>query len=386
MIMAPGDIDRAIERGELVFHYQPKVAFLTGRVSGAEALIRWQRSNGELVAPEEFIPSAGAHGLIPRITQGMFPRLVEDFQRVRAQCEDSVVALNICAQDLDTPKLRTLVEEAVGRGEIDGAHLELEITESAVVAGTDSTMCSVAGLLTAGIQLSMDDYGTGFSSLDTLNRLPFSAIKLDQSFVLKMLRSPKSATLVKASVAMAQMLGIKTVIEGIESEGVYHSLLHCGCTEGQGYWISRPLPLDDYLCFLRSDRRWPSSPVGMLRMAQLGHSWQHKLLMDEVFAFLRSRENPGPAPPGLHMAHDECPLGRWYYGAGRTFRGDQDFDALEQPHRRMHETCGDIFAAIQAHSDPKSLENLIEGLSENSCLVSSCLQRLETRLLVGELQ
>jgi EAL domain-containing protein (putative c-di-GMP-specific phosphodiesterase class I) len=383
--VAAADIRKGLVRGEFVFHYQPKVAFLTGQVSGAEALLRWQRRDGALVAPEAFMPAAESNGLVPDITQAMFPRLLDDFQRIRGECHESAVALNICAQDLDTPKLRTLVEDAVRSGRINGERLELEITESAVVAGSDATMHSMSSLLTAGIRLAMDDYGMGFSSLDTLNRLPFSTIKLDQSFVLRMLRSAKSATLVKASVAMAQMLGIKTVVEGIESENVYHSLLHCGCTEGQGYWISRPLALQDYLSFLRTDRRWPASPVGMLRMAQLGHSWQHKLLMDEVFAFLRSREKPLLALQGLHMGHRECTLGRWYYSAGQVFRGDPDFDALEKPHRRMHEICGQIFDAIQERSNPQVLEARIEELSDDSSRVSTCLQRLETRLLIGEL-
>ncbi len=385
MHVTAADIRRALGGGEFLFYYQPKTSFLSGKVCGAEALIRWQRDDGTVVEPDAFIPVAETHGLIPEITQAMFPRLVADFQRTRSGFGETTVALNVTAQDLDTPRLLALVHEAVERGQIDSRHLEIEITESAVVSGSDATTRSLADLITAGIPLSMDDYGTGFSSLATLNRLPFATIKMDQSFVFKMLRSSKSANLVKASVAMAQMMGVKTVIEGIESEGVYNSLLHCGCTEGQGYWISRPLALQDYLSFLRSERRWPASPVGMLRMARLSHTWQQSLLMDEVFAFLRSESSVELTLQGLHTGHTECALGRWYYGAGQNFAGDPDFDALADPHRGMHQACEEIFAAIENRSDKAALKRLLEALSENSNRVATCLQRLETRVLIDEL-
>lgn len=384
-MVTAADIRQGLARGEFVFHYQPKTAFLTGRVTGAEALIRWERGGRVPVLPDRFIPVAQAHGLLPDITQAMFPRLLEDFRTIRDARGDLRVALNVTAQDLDTPRLLALVREAVDRNAIDAGHLEIEITESAVVSGSDACEASLAALTDAGIQLAMDDYGTGFSSLATLNRLPFAAIKMDQSFVLRMLQSAKSATLVKASVAMAQMLGVKTVIEGIESEGVYRSLLHCGCTEGQGYWISPPLAPDDYLAFLRSGRTWPASPVGLLRMARLSHTWQQSLLMDEVFAYLGSQRSEGLSLQGLHTGHSECTLGCWYYGAGQRFAGDPDFEGLEAPHRAMHQACERIFVAVEEQAGREVLRGLLQELSRNSTRVADCLQRLETRLLVEEL-
>jgi EAL domain-containing protein (putative c-di-GMP-specific phosphodiesterase class I) len=384
-MVSAADIRQGLERGEFVFHYQPKAAFLTGRVTGAEALIRWERDGGALVLPDAFIPVAQAHGLLPDITQVMFPRLLEDFRSIRDAHGDIRVALNVTAQDLDTPRLLALVREAVGRGAIDASRLEIEITESAVVSGSEESEASLAALTDAGIQLAMDDYGVGFSSLATLNRLPFAAIKMDQSFVLRMLRSAKSATLVKASVAMAQMLGVKTVIEGIESEGVYRSLLHCGCTEGQGYWISPPLAPGAYLALLGSGRRWPASPVGLLRMARLSHTWQQSLLMDEVFAYLGSQRCEGLTLQGLHTGHRECTLGCWYYGAGQCFADDPDFQALEAPHRSMHQACERIFIAIEDQGGREILKGLLQELTANSSRVADCLQRLETRLLVEEL-
>lgn len=385
MQVTADDVRQALRRGELLFHYQPKVAFLSGQVSGAEALLRWQRQDGRVLRPGEFLPALEQPDLAAELTQCMFPRLIEDFQRVRSTGHAGTVAFNVSAHDLDGPTLLSLVSEAIRNGRIDSEELQIEITESAVVSGSAAVNRSLSGLVTAGIRLLMDDYGTGFSSLDTLNRLPFSAIKLDQSFVLNMLQSPKSAALVKASVAMAQLLDIKTIIEGIETEQVYGALMSSGCTEGQGYWISRPLSLDDYLALLRADRRWPASPVGLLRMAQLTHHWQHKLVVDLMIVSLDGQEPPGAALKDLHQDQRDCALGRWYYGPGQQFAGVPAFDALEAPHRRMHEVCGCMFAVLRDGAGRGQIPGLLERLSDDCCEVFRYLQQLETALLVGRL-
>jgi len=384
MDISADDIRRALDRDEFVFHYQPKVSFLTGRITGAEALIRWRRGSGRMLSPNAFIPVAEASGLTPEITRHMFPRLVEDFRQFRAERRHEGMAFNISADDLDAPNLVTLIREAISEGHLRAEQLELEITEGTAILENDVITRSLTGLIAAGVHLCMDDYGTGFSSLATLNRLPFSALKMDQSFVMRMMSSPKSATLIKTSIAMAQLLGIRTVIEGIESENVYSALLHYGCTEGQGYWISHPLPLDRYLSLLGEDRHWPASPVGMLRMAEISHNWQYKLLMDSVYAFLKQGQVPNSAPELLHMAHTDCALGDWYYGPGQELAGEPDFDCLERPHRMMHDICGELFEAMQAEAGPSLIQPLLEQIGKQSCTMSGCLHKLETHLLLHE--
>ncbi len=385
MAISASDIRQALENDEFVFFYQPKVSFLSGRISGAEALIRWCRREGSVLAPDTFMPVAEASGLTPEITRRMFPRLVDDFQRTRGQPGQEGLAFNISGSDLDAPNLVALIRQSISEGRLDPAHLELEITEGTAVKENDVIARSLTGLLAAGVHLCMDDYGTGFSSLATLNRLPFSALKMDQSFVMRMLRSPKSATLIKTSIAMAQLLGIKTVVEGIESRQVYETLLHYGCTEGQGYWISHPLPLDKYLDLLGSERHWPASPVGMLRMAEMSHNWQFKLVMDTVYTYLKEGARPESAAELLHVDHQACALGEWFYGPEQALGGEPDFECLELPHRMMHEVCGRIFQAMELSAGTDVLAPLLERLSEKSCQMSSCLHRLETHLLLREL-
>jgi hypothetical protein len=277
-----------------------------------------------------------------------------------------------------------MLREAIDDGDIAVENLELEITEGAVVSGRASVLGSLQHLVTEGVELAMDDYGMGFSSLDTLHRLPFSSIKLDQSFVLRVLHSSKSAVLVKLSIAMAQMLGIRTVVEGVESKAIYDSLLHSGCSCAQGFWISRPLPLEDYLGFLDAGHQWPSSPIGLFRMAQLAHHWQERLLIDTVFAALLSERAGDEIPLDFHLDETECELGKWYYKVRNSFAGDPDFDALEKPHRAMHQLCSEVFAALRAGNRRLILDQLLREISHNSCLVTGCLHRLETSALIRE--
>ena len=382
-------IQQGMAQDQFLFHYQPKFSLLNGRPAGAEALLRWPQPDGSLTPPDEFIPVAEAAGILPDLTAHMFPQLMRDFQRIRGQHGDgNPIALNISASDLDGTRLLRMVRHAISEGEIGCDDLQLEITEAVVVAeGNDRVDRSLTGLVAVGVKLAMDDFGTGFSSMSALNRLPFSTIKLDQSFVRQMERSVKSATMIKASISMAEMLGINTVIEGIETEQAYLALLHSGCNEAQGYWISRPLPLQAYLDFLAKDPKLPCSPVGTLRMAQLTHTWQHKLLVDSVLSLLeKPLAERASLVDQLYINHTDCSLGRWYYGLGQQFADNPDFIALEAPHRGLHDNCKLIFTAVKTDADSNQLLSLLQLLSDDAADVHRYLHRLETRCLIDSLK
>jgi EAL domain-containing protein (putative c-di-GMP-specific phosphodiesterase class I) len=360
------------------------VSFLTGRIAGAEALLRWAGADGSILPAAKFMPAATARGLGPVVTRRMFPRLLADLRRIRGCARDTHVAFNVSAEDLDEAGVVAMVRQAVSADGLDTGCLEIEVTEGTAVSTNPAVMRNLTGLLAAGVTLSMDDYGMGFSSLEALNRLPFSALKMDQAFVLRMLRSPKSATLVKTSVAMAHLLGLRTVVEGIETAETYRTLLHYGCDEGQGYWLSPPLAIDDYLALLQAGRTWPASPIGMLRMAQLTHTWQLKLLIDVIVGHLEHAEPTAGLPAAVHVGHRECALGRWFYGVGTSLAGDADFDALEAPHRALHDHCADLVAEIEGLRACGRVQDLLLELGDRACQLSGALQRLETRLLLRE--
>jgi EAL domain-containing protein (putative c-di-GMP-specific phosphodiesterase class I) len=135
-----------------------------------------------------------------------------------------------------------------------------------------------------GVSLAMDDFGTGYFTLDVLSQWPFTVVKLHQGLISRLFSCEKSSIIVRTSIYMAHQLGIKVVAEGIENPAVYEFLLRGGCTEAQGYWMGRPMPLEALLVYLKSGRRWPASPVGLIHIAQLDHLQRRRNFMEQVIA------------------------------------------------------------------------------------------------------
>ncbi len=378
------EVKGALRRDELLFYFQPKVSFINGDITGAEALLRWRHGNA-LLRPGVFLPVAERSGYIATITSVMFPYLLNEMDVIRRESGKVSMAFNVSAQDLLSDGLARQMDQALNDRLFGGGELELEITETTAVSHEEGISRNVQALVDKGIRFSMDDYGTGYSSLETLDHLPFSALKIDQGFVARMFESAKSATLIKTSIAMAQMLGLNTVIEGVETEQAHAALLHCGGVEGQGYWLSPPLPRDEFIALKRSRRRWSASPVGMLRMAQLGHVWQHKMLMDAAYAFLHHLHGDESTLKAMHMDVSQCVLGSWYYGPGQAFAGYREFDRLERPHRLMHVLCGALCESLKTEAGYATVSTIIDQLTLHSVEVFDSLQRLETRVLLEEL-
>lgn len=174
------------------------------------------------------------------------------------------------------------------------------------------------------------------------------------------------------------------VAEGIESRDSYIFLQNAGCTTGQGYWISKPLPLEGFLAFASRDQEWPALRLGLFHMAQLDHIQWRKTLMEEVFfhSFADGGQSPGEMPfSAVELDHASCRLGKWYYGQGRVYRGVPLFDKLEAPHRRLHEIGAELVEAANRGADGARITSLMRSLSEQSAQVIRILQELENNEL-----
>jgi EAL domain-containing protein (putative c-di-GMP-specific phosphodiesterase class I) len=374
---------RALAGDELVFHYQPKVSLLSGKVNGVEALIRWQRPDGGLVQPGDFIPLAEASGLIRDISRAMFPKLVADMVIIQDVCPDLVVSFNLTAADFETPDLVDIIRHAIGQYQVAPQHLQVELTESSVINSAGEARTHIQALVDMGIGLAMDDFGTGYASIDVLSQWPFSIVKLDHGLIQRMQTSEKSTTIVQASIRMAHQLGISVVAEGIESGAVYDFLLDSGCTDAQGFWMGRPMPLSDLLAFLRLDQRWSGIPIGLIHMAQLDHIQWRRSLIDMVMA---TAFNDG-SPAGVRAFEAElnpqrCKLGKWYYGLGQKFAGYPAFDELERPHRQLHEIGSELVEAVRQGASREEITTLLRRLTRQSGIVISLLQELESEALL----
>jgi EAL domain-containing protein (putative c-di-GMP-specific phosphodiesterase class I) len=369
--------------GEFVYYYQPKVSLITGKVIGAEALIRWLRPDGEVVLPGSFIPLAEQSGLIREITYRMFGKLARDLLIFSDIDEELVTSFNATAADFSDEKFCNLVLDTLDQLHIKPAKLQIEITETTVLNATPAVKKYILKLCSAGIGLAMDDYGTGYSTLETLSQWPFTTIKLDRSIISRMLDSQKNQTIAASSIRMAHELDISIVAEGVESDMQYQMLLESGCTKVQGYWLSRPLPLADFIYFIQQDLRWSGLPIGLIHMAMVDHiQWRKKLVSDVVrMAASQSHEQDG-AIYQLPMDYRMCRLGRWYYGAGQQFSGCPDFDAIELPHQKFHYLGGQLIEAVNSGGTMKELTPILTEFSDYSASILDCLQRLEHKGLM----
>ena len=229
----------ALVRGQFEAYYQPQVNAKTGRVSGAEALIRWHHPARGIVGPNEFIPIAEEVGLIVPIGEWM----VRQACREAARWSDGIrVAVNISAAQFSGNHLAEIVVSALAAAGLSPARLELEITESVLLDETESTLKTLHQLRGLGVRVSLDDFGTGYSSLSYLRSFPFDKIKIDRSFVRDVTATANGAAIVRAIAGLGASLGMEITAEGVETQEQFDLVQREGCTEVQGYYFSPPRP------------------------------------------------------------------------------------------------------------------------------------------------
>ena len=241
------DFRRALAVQEFELHYQPLVNTRTGRVTSAEALVRWRHPERGLVSPGDFIPLAEETGLISQL--GLWV--------LRTACAHAVtwpadlrVAVNLSPVQFRDLRLAETVKGVLAAEGLPPHRLELEITEGVLIADEERTLATLLSLRQAGVSISMDDFGTGYSSLSYLRKFPFDKIKVDQSFVRQLPGDPESAAIVRAILTMGSCLGMSTTVEGVETPEQFAFTAAEGCDQVQGYHVSRPLPHGELLSFI----------------------------------------------------------------------------------------------------------------------------------------
>ena len=236
----------------LEVHYQPKVDLVTGRVIGAEALVRWNHPRRGWIAPNEFVRVAEESGLIKQLTQHVLRMAVATARSWADDGDDLSVAVNLSSHDLLDVSLPDRVAALLDEHQLPPHRLTLELTESALLSDKPRATSTIDRLAGLGVRLSLDDFGTGYSSLGYLRRLPVSELKVDQSFVKNLLLDAQDEVIVRSTIDLGHNLGLQVVAEGIENQPVYERLQALGCDIGQGYGISRPLAPALFRTWLRT--------------------------------------------------------------------------------------------------------------------------------------
>ena len=259
------DLRKAMERGQLVLHYQPRVSLGTGETTGAEALMRWQHPKLGLLTPVQFIPLAEETGLIVHMSEWLLESACAQGKAWHDAGHDINIAVNISARHFWQGDLVSAVDKALKKSQLDPEALTIEVTESSLVRGPEKAAGILRELRKTGVRVAIDDFGTGYSSLNCLKKLPVDIVKVDRSFVKDIRPEGQDAEIVRAIVSMAHNLGLKVIAEGVETLGQLEFLRSLDCDEMQGYFVSAALPPDEFEMLLRSKQDWALD--GLLRAA-----------------------------------------------------------------------------------------------------------------------
>ncbi|HLB14080.1 MAG TPA: PAS domain S-box protein [Burkholderiales bacterium] len=252
-LVLEADLRRAVEREEFVLVYQPKVELATGRVCGAEALLRWRHPERGMVSPTDFIPVLEDTGLIVPVGEWVVRAACRQLRAWQdARLKPVPVAVNVSARQFHTRDLDRRIIELVEREGVDPQLLEVELTESYLVQDPEHAIGLLRRLREAGVAISIDDFGTGYSSLAYLTRFPVSALKVDRQFVRGATAAGSDAAIVRAVIDMAHNLGFVVVAEGVETEAQVEFLRHHRCDQAQGFHFARPMPPDELAKLLRA--------------------------------------------------------------------------------------------------------------------------------------
>jgi EAL domain-containing protein (putative c-di-GMP-specific phosphodiesterase class I)/CheY-like chemotaxis protein len=253
------EIVHAIARDEFEPYFQAKVELATGRVRGAEALARWHHPEHGIVLPVSFVRTLEEAGQIDALTMSILAKAANACKRWRAAGFDLTVSVNVSLVSLADTGLADRVLAVVSRHGVDPKHVTLEITETAAATHLGKVLENLSRLRMRGFGLAIDDYGTGYSSMQQLVRIPFSELKIDQTFVRNAPSQPSSRAMLEASLEMAGKLGIVAVAEGVESRSEMKLVTELGCPLAQGYYIARPMASEEFLRWMVEEHRGAST-------------------------------------------------------------------------------------------------------------------------------
>ena len=247
-----GDLPYAITQKELTLHFQPLVDLKTHDIIGSEALVRWQHPRYGLIQPELFIEIAESSDQIRKLTRWVFQEAIKHCVKWHRSGHRIHIAINLSPHDITDSMLPNALADILKKYPLNPEFITLELTESAILVNETTTIQVLKELSRMHFKIAIDDFGTGYSSLIYLSKLPVKKLKIDKSFIISMNDTPNNAIIIKAIIDLAHQLGLKIVAEGIENQAIYNNLIQLGCDIGQGFYISQPMPPENFTKFIQN--------------------------------------------------------------------------------------------------------------------------------------
>ena len=311
------DLRQAIDHGQLLLHYQPKVDIQTGVITGVEALVRWQHPEQGLLTPDRFLPLAEHTGLMEPLGRWVLDEAIRQCRVWKDEGVPTKIAVNLSVRSLHDRGLPELLAEILERHGVEPGLLQVEITESTLMADPELATQITGRLAEMGVQLAIDDFGTGYSSLAYVRRLQAREIKIDKSFVLEMARAKNDAVIVQSTIDLGRNLGLRVVAEGVEDQETWDMLLASGCEVAQGFMVSRPLPAEQVTAQLRTAAAREAEPEALRRPAFSFDEVNRRLHTLEPVALLSGLPNTELRRLARQMTLHSVPAGAEVIGADR---------------------------------------------------------------------
>lgn len=359
------DIRHAIAENQLVVYYQPKINMRTGKVLGAEALLRLQHPQRGLLAPANFLPNIQNHPVSIEIGEWVLHEVLNQIEKWLSINLEIPVSINITPHHLQQANFISNLKNILAQHPKVNSHLiELEILETEVMENIDTVKKIINECKKIGILFSLDDFGTGYSTLAYLKELPANRVKLDQTFVRDIMHKPENITILKACITMCKSLRRDIIAEGVETALHGKLLLYLGCNEGQGYAISRAISAESFLVWLKY---WSLLPEWEMTTANIKEG---KILMNAVIGHFSSVEliKQSVMKEVLCLfgsSSNSCSLGRWFTRQIKLAKNTTELERLELMHNEIHMQAKDIIELLYLGNKAQSFKQLekLESLS-----------------------
>ncbi|WP_438969664.1 EAL domain-containing protein [Methylophaga sp.] len=357
----------ALENDEFLFHYQPILSLTTGKIDGAEALLRWKKDNGDLIPAGDFIPYAEKTGFITEITKAMIPRFLRDQEKIFKTDNTIISSLNISAKDLYNdefiPIFFNLINNSVG----DNSKIKIELTESSVLSLSEKGLQQIAELREHHIGLAIDDFGTGYATFAQLRDLPFTALKIDYSITSKAMATPDGLTLLEHSIKLAHQLNMDSIAEGVENPDIIGYLMGIGCEHVQGYYISKPLELSSFIDLINENYVWSTFIHGYIYKAMVDYvEWVRKVHSSLYMSSSNLRIVPFEA--------EKAPAGKFFLEITNSM-DIEIYNELTTKYNKSYELAN-IMLDAKIAGDQMLIEKLLPEFFEKSGEVNAILQKV----------
>lgn len=368
-------IRMALEAKEFVLFYQPKVNMRTGKIIGAEALIRWQHPQKGLLPPAQFLPVIENHPIANDIGEWVMNQALTQVEIWHSQGLDIPVSINICARQLGEESFVERLKEILSlHANVSPSSLELEVLETSALENINHVFIVIEECRKIGVEFALDDFGTGYSSLTYLKHLPVALLKIDQTFVRGMLDDPDDLAILEGVIGLATAFRRKVIAEGVETVEHGEMLLRLGCDLAQGYGIARPMPADQLPQWASTwvpDPQWANVPESNHEdLPLLYASVEHRAWISVIKAFLK-----GERTSFQKQNQDQCRFGSWMDYSGRARYGEHPiFLSIESLHKRIHDLTDQL---LELHAQGK-IEEALLGLDELHRLSDALLKAVKS--------